>query len=131
MESNKYVFNGIVVNNSATGQSVNFVKTGPTSGYFIMPDANVSVIANHLYILQGHNPVNIAESQNGFVEADRVIAKPNETVTLTPKPNPGFKLDTYTVKDASDNDIEVIDNKFTMPNSAVTVSATFTSFRAF
>lgn len=125
MESDKYVFNGIVVNNSDTGQSVNFVKTGPTSGYFIMPNANVSVIANHLYILQGHNPVNIGESQNGFVEADKVIAKPNEIVTLTPRPNEGYKLNSYTVTDASGNNITVTDNTFKMPSSAVNVSANF------
>lgn len=125
MESNKYVFNGIVVNNSDTGRSVDFTKTGPTSGYFIMPDANVSVFAKHQYILNGTNAVNINDSQYGFVEADKVIARPNEEVTLTPKPNEGYKLASYNVTDSNGNTIPVTGNTFTMPASAVNVSANF------
>ena len=47
------------------------------------------------------------------------------TVTVTPKPNDGFELDTLTVKDASGGEVIVTDNTFTMPASDVTVTATF------
>lgn len=47
------------------------------------------------------------------------------TVTVIPKPNDGFELDTLTVKDANGGDVAVINNTFTMPASDVTVTATF------
>lgn len=71
--------------------------------------------------------VKIGESTNGKVETDKDFAKKGDTVTLTPVPNDGFKLDSYKVTDANGNPIKVTDNKFKMPNSAVNVSATFTS----
>lgn len=47
------------------------------------------------------------------------------TVTVIPKPNDGFELDTLTVKDASGSGVPVTNNTFTMPASNVTVTATF------
>ena len=47
------------------------------------------------------------------------------TVTVTPQPKDGFELDTLTVKDASGSGVPVTNNTFTMPASAVTVTATF------
>ncbi len=52
---------------------------------------------------------------------------PGENVTLTVIPAPGYILDTLTVKNASNNDVEVTGNSFVMPWSNVTVSATFTT----
>ena len=50
----------------------------------------------------------------------------NETVTLTATPASGYELSAWDVKDASNNDITVTNNQFSMPASNVTVSATFT-----
>ena len=63
---------------------------------------------------------------NGTVTADST-AKMGDTVTLTVTPDTGYELDTLTVTDASNNSVPVTGNKFTMPNSDVTVSATFKS----
>lgn len=125
MNSPKYVFNGIVVKYADGGQVVPVVKTGPTSGYFIMEDADVTVSANTQYILRNNYAINIADTENGFVEADRVIAPRDQVVTLTPRPNQGYKLQSYKVTDAGGKEITVTDNQFTMPASAVTISATF------
>ncbi|MEJ8752236.1 SpaA isopeptide-forming pilin-related protein [Lagierella sp. ICN-221743] len=127
MNSNKYVLSHIYARNLTTLKDLQFTKTGPTTGYFIMPDADVTVSAETQFILNGTNAVNILKSNNGFVEANKVIARPNEIVTLTPRPNDGYKFDSYTVTDANGNTIPVTDNKFTMPNSAVNVSANFVS----
>ena len=69
--------------------------------------------------------VNISESENGAVTADKTEALEGETVTLTPAPENGYALETLTVKDADGADVEVSDNSFTMPASDVTVTATF------
>ena len=69
--------------------------------------------------------VNIASSVNGTVAADKNKARMGEEVTLTVTPDSKFKLSSLTVKDADNNNITVTDNKFTMPESNVTVSATF------
>lgn len=124
----RYVLDKIKVTYSSSGQEVKFEKTGPRSGYFIMPNANVSISAVLAGIPNGAKPVNIADTENGYVEADKVTAKPNETVTLTPMPNEGFKFDSYTVTNKTTGEtITVTDNQFTMPNSAVNVSASFVS----
>ncbi|MBO5960494.1 MAG: InlB B-repeat-containing protein, partial [Paludibacteraceae bacterium] len=52
-------------------------------------------------------------------------------VTLSATPATGYVLESWTVKDASDNLITVTDNKFTMPASNVTVSATFRLIRTY
>ena len=62
---------------------------------------------------------------NGAVSADKENPYEDEEVTLTISPDTGYKLSTLTVKDSSNNEIPVIDGKFTMPSSDVTVSATF------
>ncbi len=69
--------------------------------------------------------VTVNSSNHGTVTADKVQAYEGEEVTLTITPDAGYKLSTLTVKDDNNKDIEVSDNKFTMPDSAVTVSATF------
>lgn len=64
---------------------------------------------------------------NGTVSASKTTGiNEGETITLTVTPASGYKLGTISVKDAADNNITLTDNKFTMPASDVTISATFT-----
>ena len=74
--------------------------------------------------------VTIAETSNGTVNVGRTTASEGDTVTLTITPAEGYELDTLTVKDADNNDITVTDNKFTMPATDVTVTATFKAVTA-
>ncbi len=71
--------------------------------------------------------VTIAENiLNGTVTASASSAEKDATITLTATPATGYKFSAWSVKDASNNTITVSeDNKFTMPASNVTVSATF------
>ncbi|MBQ0057922.1 MAG: hypothetical protein KBT20_09725 [Bacteroidales bacterium] len=62
---------------------------------------------------------------NGTVTADKSEAEAGETVTLTATPASGYKLSAWNVVDANSNNIPVTNNTFTMPESDVTVSATF------
>ncbi|SDB36041.1 MBG domain-containing protein [Eubacterium oxidoreducens] len=61
----------------------------------------------------------------GTVTVDKTTAKAGEFVTLTITPASGYGLQSFTVKDASDNDVSVSNNKFIMVRGGVTVSATF------
>lgn len=63
--------------------------------------------------------------EHGTVTASPTTACDGETVTLTATPAGGYVFDSWNVRDASSNTVTVTDNAFTMPNSAVTVSATF------
>ncbi len=70
-----------------------------------------------------------APADGGTVTANVESAAEGETVTLTITPADGKELDTLTVKDAQDQDVAVSGEgntrTFTMPASAVTVTATF------
>lgn len=68
--------------------------------------------------------INIAETENGTVKAPASAAAGVE-VSVTVSPASGYKLDVLTVTDAKGNAVELDGYKFTMPESAVTVSATF------
>ena len=99
------------------------VSTNPT--YTFSVTASGSYTANFT-ALQPHsvtcNPV-----ENGSISANPTTAYKNETVTLTATPTSGYFFSTWDVRDATNNSITVTDNQFTMPDSDVTVGATFVS----
>ena len=70
------------------------------------------------------------KTENGTVTANRRYAERGDTVTITVKPDDGFKLDDLTVTDKNGKELKLTDKgngkyTFTMPASKVTVSATF------
>ena len=76
--------------------------------------------------------VGISEGiENGSVSADRQTAQKGQTVTLTLAASKGYWFDSIFVKDASNNSVEIVavtagtKYTFVMPESNVTVSATF------
>ncbi len=69
--------------------------------------------------------VKIAETANGTVKASKQYPQEGEEITLTVTPAEGYELESLTVKDAGDAEVTVTDNKFTMPATDVTVTATF------
>ena len=101
----------------------NVVSTNPT--YTFTVTQNASYTANFT-ALQAHtitcNPV-----ENGSISANPTTAYKNETVTLSATPASGYFFSAWDVRDASNNSIAVTDNQFTMPDSDVTVGATFVS----
>ena len=68
--------------------------------------------------------------QNGEVTVNRRYAERGDTVTITVKPDNGFKLDELTVIDKNGNELKLTDKgngkyTFTMPASKVEIKATF------
>ena len=68
--------------------------------------------------------------RNGTVTANRRYAERGDTVTITVKPDDGFKLDDLTVTDKNGNELKLTDKgngkfTFTMPDSKVTITPTF------
>ena len=76
-------------------------------------------------LVQDVYAITITTPENGTVTADMATAAAGKTVTLTIEPATGYELETLTVKDAYNNTFTVTGNTFTMPASAVTVTATF------
>ena len=80
-----------------------------------------------------HTPtygITIQDSKNGDVTASHKSAAKGTTVTLTVDPDKGYVLDTLTVLDGNDKELKLTDKgdgkfTFTMPDSKVTVEATF------
>lgn len=88
---------------------------------FIMPDSDVTVTA--VFETKSYS-ITYAESEYGWV-GGVYSANYGEEVELTPYPLGGYELDTLTVTASDDTVIEVEDNKFIVPDSDVTVTATF------
>lgn len=66
-------------------------------------------------------------TEGGTISASAETAAKDAEITLTATPAENFTFTAWVVKDASNNDVTVSENKFTMPESNVTVTATFTS----
>ncbi len=88
----------------ASGLKVTFTLTVEEEAYTVNVDENIT---------------------GGTVTATPANAKEGDTVTLKAEPKEGYKFTGWIVKDASDKDVTVTDNTFTMPAGAVDVSATF------
>ncbi|MCQ2216548.1 MAG: hypothetical protein MJZ31_11620, partial [Bacteroidales bacterium] len=93
-----------------------------TNGKFTMPASAVNVTASFSKI--DYAVTTATGLTGGSVSAD-ATAQYQDEVTVTVTPATGYKLDAISVKDASDNAVSVSNGKFTMPASAVNVSASF------
>ena len=76
------------------------------------------------------NTVSASTASNGKVALNKNTAKKGDTVTVTVTPDAGYQLDKLTVTDAKDKTVDVTkksDGKytFTMPDSKVTITPTF------
>ncbi|MBD5520192.1 MAG: hypothetical protein HDR03_03050, partial [Lachnospiraceae bacterium] len=78
--------------------------------------------------------VTVSGGENGTAQTDKAIAEANDDITLTAKPNPGFKFKEWKVVSPEENGPEITpdpDNEnvatFKMPASDVTIQAVFES----
>ncbi|MDU5323947.1 MAG: SpaA isopeptide-forming pilin-related protein, partial [Peptoniphilus harei] len=110
--------------NNAKEQTI----TPPAAGdiTFIMPAYSVALTAHFVDDRASYN-VEVTQPQTGgSISANPTSAKEGDTVSLSATPSEGYLLDKFEVKDASNNPVTVNENnQFTMPNSKVTVTATF------
>ena len=68
--------------------------------------------------------VSLAGTENGTISVNSTLAQAGETVTLKITPNTGYKLKSLSVM-CGENEVEVTDNSFIMPEGEVKVTASF------
>ena len=108
-----------------TGDSSTTVTV--TEGSFTMPAYPVTVTGSFTPI---DYTVTVNSAANGSVTAKKgasevTTANIGDEITLTYNPDAGYQLDTLTVTKEGGGTVTVSNDKFTMPASNVTVSATF------
>ncbi len=74
---------------------------------------------------EGYYRITVQQTTGGSVSASKSSAQEGEEITLSYNTNDGYLFVRLNVKDGNNQDVELNDNKFTMPASDVTVSATF------
>lgn len=74
---------------------------------------------------EGYYRITVQQTTGGQVNASKNSAQEGEEITLSYTTNNGYLFVRLTIKDGNNQDVELNDNKFTMPASDVTVSATF------
>ncbi len=77
------------------------------------------------WIIKSFHAITVETAENGAVSADLTEAYEGQTVTLTATPAAGYRLGAFTVLDAGGSEIPVDGNSFAMPDSPVTVTASF------
>ena len=92
-----------------------------TSGSFIMPDSNVTVVAK--FKKAKPYPVTFAKAENVTVKSDKAEACVGEAVTLSFEFAQGYDLDSVSVTDSSGYAVALSGGKtFVMPKGGATVS---------
>lgn len=116
--SEGYILDKFVV--TSNGQSITVDK----NNQFKMPKSNVTVTATFNEKPKNVYPITVEPSQNGSVGVVS-SATNGDTVTVSVNPNEYYELDTLTVTDKNGTPVQVNGLQFTMPESAVNISATF------
>lgn len=94
---------------------------------FTMPDDDV-VIKAKFVDASTVKSITISDAiEHGTVTASSNTASAGDEITLTATPDAGYAFSSWSVVDESSNVVTVTNNKFTMPDANVTVSATFTA----
>ena len=109
---------------NATG----FIKGGSYSSEmkdeYISKDLEKEQIDGTWYVGEKYT-VTISKVENGTITTDITSAFAGQTVTITTKANDKYKLDKLVVTDKDGKQVEVKDGKFVMPESNVTIAATY------
>ena len=133
-------------NTSLGNQEVIYVTVTPAEGYEVasvtaIDDNGAVYVSGNYQFPVGSSDVTVTvtfkeaaaitysvnnnyNSQYGSVAADVTEAEAGATVTLSNHPSQGYELDYYVVT-AGDEEIEVTNGQFTMPESDVTISGVF------
>ena len=93
---------------------------------FTMPAYSVALTAHFVDDRPSYN-VEVAQNiTGGTISANPTSAKEGDTVSLSATPSEGYLLDEFKVTYGNEQTVDVIENnQFKMPNSKVTVTATF------
>ena len=110
-----------------------FVIAASVLAAFSLILCNVSC-SDHLSLLEELPPstpsaktytITVTSAWGGTVSVDKNTAAAGETVTISVTPDTGYVLAVLTVTDENGNEIECTENTFKMPDSNVTVKASF------
>ena len=110
-----------------------FVIAASVLAAFSLILCNVSC-SDHLSLLEELPPstpsaktytITVTSAEHGTVSVDKNTAAAGETVTISVTPDTGYVLAVLTVTDESGKETECTDNTFKMPESDVTVKASF------
>lgn len=93
-----------------------------TGNSFTMPAHDVNV---YVAFKKASYSIYVGITGPGSIETSDNKANPGDVVTITSIPDEGYKLDSISVYDHDYNPISVKNNAFTMPESDVTIYATF------
>ena len=102
------------------------VEVEITDNKFVMPAGDVTVSAEFVQSTTTYTVTIDENIANGTVAVDPTTYTYGQTVTLTVTPAEGYVLDKLTVTNTATNEeVTVTDNSFTMPAANVNVTATF------
>ena len=100
----------------------NVVSTNPTYTFTVTADGTYT--ANFHALTEHHFTYNPQQS-HGTISVSPTTAYAGDIVTLTATPEAGYRLDEWNVNTVNRGNVPVVNNQFTMPDSDVTISATF------
>jgi len=107
-----------------TADGVIFADANNAVTTFVMPDKNVAVEAIFKDLPAGTFAINVLNNGNGTASANVSDAKLGEEIFLTAEANEGYHFVRWLV---TSGNIEVISNRFIMPEEDVTIEAIFES----
>ena len=127
--SEGYELGSLSVKDASNNSVETTVVTAGIEYTFVMPESDVTVSAS--FTPEPIAPTSYAVSvstgiENGSVSADRQTAQKDETVILTLSASEGYEFGSLSVKDSSNNSVAGTEYTFVMPESNVTVNASFT-----
>ena len=124
---NSSVIYGVAEANSSGVATVNFTHAIPATGnlYVVVTRQQYQPWFGTIPVVGGTQyGITCVQPQHGTISAPEQ-AYATATVTLTANPEAGYCLSSWTVTDANNNSVQVTNNQFIMPESDVTVTATF------
>ncbi len=121
-----YVLESLSVKGSSKNSIATTAVTAGTKYTFVMPENDVTVSGTFIAEESSYTITVAGGIENGTVSVDKTNATVGDTITITATANDGYVLESLSVKDFLNNDITLTENKFTMPESDVTVNASFT-----
>lgn len=106
------------------GWQLNGSTVSTDNPYTITVNGNATYTAVFEALAQ-HN-ITVTQATGGTISASSATAYMGDVITLTATPETGYFFAEWIVRDANNQTVTVTNNQFTMPNSNVTVTATFT-----
>ena len=117
---NNYIYVGGDADADPTSMDNSNAVVFQGSQYFVSARAYIQKMSIDYHI-------NVIREGVGEVESSASTSKSGDTVTIKATPGEGYRIDKITVTDKFGNNIDVVDNKFVMPASDVTIKVIFTN----